>query len=67
MRLFRKVIQSAGQLNTFFPYVRTFGPGANVCIFNFEIYQCLDGHDEKRVTLEKTHRLDREKPIWKAF
>ena len=36
----RKVLQSAGQLNTCFPFVKNFrceNPGANVYIFTFEI------------------------------
>ena len=64
--LFPKVIQSAGQLNTCFPYVRTFGPKIPKLLGN-NIYQSMDARDEKRASLELKHHLDRHRPIWKAF
>ena len=30
------------------------------------VYQSLDVRDEKRASLELKHRLDRQRPIWKA-
>ena len=72
--LFQKVIKSAGQINTCFPFVRTFAPKIPVQIFAYlipkllcNIYQTLDVHGEKSASLELPHRSDREKPFGKAF
>ena len=58
---FRKVIQSAGQLNTCFPFVRTFGPKIPVQMFAYliskllcNIYQSLDVRSKKSASLERT-------------
>ena len=72
--LFRKIFQSAGQLNTCFQFVRTSAPKIPVQIFAYlisklwcSIYQNLDIHGEKSASLELPHRLDRKKSICKAF
>ena len=58
------VIQSAGQLNTCFPFVRTFGPKIPVQMFAYftskllcNIYQSLDVHSEKSASMERTKTL----------
>ena len=74
--LFRKAIQSAKQLNTCFPFVRTFGPKIPVQMFAYliliipkllcNIYQ-FGCPRPKNASVELKHRLDRERPTWKAF
>ena len=71
------VIQSAGQLNTSFPFVSTFGAKIPVQMFAYlilkllgtfqNVYRSLDVCDKKSASLEQKHRLDRERPIWKTF
>ena len=62
-RLFKAQASFGGQLNTCFPFVRTFGPKIPVQMFAYfiskllcNIYQSLDVRDEKRASLELKHR-----------